>query len=545
MKIIDSWLERKLSGMGYTKARRPKASITSVFAGESPLFTDVFDAYGVDDRQTEQERLAVTSSWFYSDVRVIVNEASEATVGIHEIKGEETTEIVNHEFERIMRRPNPHWSNTLLMQYTFWWWLLRGEAYWLKVFDRTGTLAQIWPLPASRMRPVPDKRKYIRGYHYTPTNRADEQGVTFLPQQIVFFRFPNVFDYHRGLSPLSAAMRAIQTDIKAADWNLEAYTKEMTLRLLISLRAELSQPTYEAAKAEIIEQLIEKQMRYMVARAGDVDVTPFSLSPKDAEYLGSREMSRTEIDRILGFPEGYWTARANKSNADAAKAALIDSVIWPLLTLTAADITGQIIIPEYGEQYVAKFDDIRLKDQRLELAQHNVEWKVSTFDEAREDLDKESYGGPMADIIGPLPVPLATNPQFVLALKAGDGEGKEEKSPQAPAQLPAPKQGTPSQEEAPPEEEIPEEEESPPEQKAIRADLRRWRGIALRRLRAGEDPSSYDFESEVIPPATMATIKALLIAAADEEAIKVAFGDEKEEMADATFFRGGQWKGYP
>jgi len=533
-KWLDAAIERKLSEMGYVKARQRKIDVSTVFAGESPLFSGKFDAYAEGGKQAEQERLAVTSSWVFSNVRVIVNEASQAAVGVHEIKGEETAEVVDHEFERIMRRPNPHWSGALLKQYTFWWWLLRGEAYWLKVFDRTGALVQIWPLPASRMCPIPDKRKYISGYRYTPTNQTSERGVTFLPQQIVFFRFPNPFDYHRGLSPLSAYIRAMQTDIKAAEWNLDAFKKEMTLRLLISLRAELSQPTYEAAKAEIVDQLIEKQMRYMVARAGDVDVTPFSLTPKEAEYLGSREMSRNEIDRVFGFPEGYWSARANRSNSEAAKAALIDSVIWPLLTLMAADLTSQLIIPEYGEQFIAKFEDIRIVDRRLQMAERRVQWQVSAFDEARGDLNLEPYDGPMADIIGPLPVPLATNPQFVLALKASGGDGaKPQEKPPTP-QLPPPKL---QEEEVPAEEQVPEEEESPQERKAIRADLRRWRGIALRRLRNGEEPGGYEFESEVIPLATMAAIKALLMTAADEEAVEAAFKYNPAQPRDS----GGRW----
>jgi len=547
-KWFDRFLERNLERLGYTKARRRGGSISAVYAGETPLGTAELITSTEDARQIQNEKLAVTSSWVFSDVRVVATESSQAKMGVHEVKGEETTEIVDHEFERLMRQPNPHWSGMLLKQYTFWWWLLRGEAYWLKIFDRTGSLRQIWPLPSSRMRPIPDKRKYISGYRYTPGNNS-ERGVTFLPQQIVFFRFPNPFDYHRGLSPVSAYLRPLLTDTKAADWNLDTFDKEMTLKTLISLRADLAQSTYEKAKTELLEQLIQKQMRYLIARAGDVQIERFSLTPKEAEYLSSRGMSRDEIDRVFGFPEGYWSARANRANAEAAKAALIDSVIWPLLQLMAADVTTQLIVPEYGGQYIVKFDDIRIIDQRLQMAKHNVEWKVSTFDEARDDLDQEPYDGPMADIIGPLPVPLATNPQFVLALQQGDDESKEEVSSRTPAQLPPPKQGAQPQEEEMQEGQVPEMEESPQEKKAIRADLRRWRGIALRRLRAGESPAGYDFESDVIPAVLVVTIKAALSDASDEEAVKAAFeysdsSGKEVKPADATFFRGSQWEGY-
>ena len=114
---FDRIVDRYLSGHGYTKARRSGANIGVVYAGETPLGASELITSTEDARQIQSERLAVTSSWVFSDVRVVSTEGSQAKMGVHEIKGEGTEEIVDHEFERLMRQPNPHWSGMLLKQY--------------------------------------------------------------------------------------------------------------------------------------------------------------------------------------------------------------------------------------------------------------------------------------------------------------------------------------------------------------------------------------------------------------------------------------------
>ena len=496
-KWFDNWFStqiNRLSDSGLIKAGPSAPSFGSV--SSIPGLTPDTPAVQDLSKMSAYERLAVTCSWVYSDIRVIANEVGKVKFGVHTIDGEATKPVDNHEFERMMRRPNPLMSGTFLKQYTAWWWLLRGEAYWLKVFDRAGALVQIYPIPSDRMEPLGDGRQGIRAYRYMP--QLTGSPIEFLPEQIIFFRFPNPFNYIRGMSPLSAYLSAMLLDIKASLWNQTTYDKDVTLRTLIGLRPELSKPQYNKAKAEILEQLVDRQMRFMIARTGEVDVNQLSLSPRDAEYLSSRQMSRDEIDRVFGFPEGYWSMLANRANAEQAKASLIDSTIWPLVVFMAEEITAQCVVPEYGEEYVVVPEDIRIQDRRLRLAERNVHWRASTFDEARADLKLEPYDGPLNEIIGPLPYSLATNPQFVLALS--EREQQQEQGEGAEG----------------------EEQPTPEETKAMRAELRTWRGIELRRHRAGKR-GSYDFESYVLPNHLTAAIRVALQDTTDEEYVKSLF----------------------
>jgi len=485
-------IPQALERMGYVKARQP---IEALFAGESTPggATQTISQWPPPE---SRERVAITSSWVYSDIRVIANEASQADFQVLVRQGEELVEEADHPFERLMRQPNPHMGKSFLMQYTLWWLLLRGEAYLWTVPDNSGELSELWPIPASRMRPIPDPRAFIKGYLYQP--KSGRRPTIIPPEQVCFLRLPNPFDFHRGLSPLSAYQSALLTDQAAAQWNYETFAHEVTLRTLISLAEQLSKPSYEKIKQEILDELEVKRRRFMVARAGTVDVKSLGIAHKDLEFLAGRGFNRDEIDRAFGIPAGFWAKNATQANAQEAKATLIEQAVWPLLVLVAEGISAQTLCRYYGEDLVGQFKDIRVRDRAMLVTERTQYWKVASLNEARGDLDRKKYEGPLADTIGELPVPLATDPQFVMAM-AGITPAP------IPGPSPAPMMGL----------------ESP--SGTSQKDLRRWRGIALRRFRNGENPAGYDFESDSIPPGIHKTIVDALQRATTEEEVKAAF----------------------
>jgi len=484
MPFYDNWLTGTLNRLGYHKAQNNP--LPPVFAGEGPVGEQVhWEGYN----QQQIERLAVTSSWVYSDIRTIANEVGNTKLGVYAREGEEEAEVVDHDFEQIMSRPNRAMSGVWLKQYTIWWLLLHGEAYWLKAFDNTGALAEIWPIPAGRMKPIPDAKEYIRGYAYTP--KHGRTPIVFEPEQVVFFRLPNPFEYHRGLSPLSAYRMALETDIAAARWNRDTFTNDVTLRTLITLPSEMSRPDYDRARREILDELVEKQRRFMIARGGDVTVTPMSITHKDLEFLKGREFTREEIDRVFGVPAGFWAKEATRANSEAAKATLIEQAVWPLCTLMQDEITAQILIPDYTDNLRGRFDDIRITDRGIILEERKVNWQVMTVDEARGELGKDPLGdetlvGMMGKLGTELPMPI------MAATKSANGA-------------------------------------------ELKADLKRWESVSRRQLKRGE-PALYDFESEYIPGEMHASILTQLEAASTDEEVKAVF---------AAGFRSTDWEGYP
>ena len=444
-RVVDNTLQR----LGYVK-RVQYLGAETVFGGEAPPRPELdFDSY----TDEQKERLALTLSWVFSDINLIAGKCAGVALGIYEQDGEKLTAVVDHPFERIMQRPFRFWPRSLLMRYTFMWWLLRGEAYWWKILDGAGELMQVLPIPAGRMWPIPDDKEYIAGFYYKPKHGKPK--IRIPNEQVVFFRFPNPFDFHRGLSPRTGYQWPLETDIAAARWNRDTFVKEATLRTLIGLPAELDPKVYKQAKDEILRELVEEKRRYMVARSGQVDVKTLGLSHKELEFLGGREFSREEIDRVFGIPAGYWAKEATRANSEAAEAKLISNTVWPLLGLAHDAITEQVVIPHYGDQYRARYEDIRPRDRKLLVMERREYWKVYKVDEARADLGMEPLED---DELGGTLVPL------VAAM------GRAPVMPPAPAEVKAAGEGIRNWGLG---------------IKALREELRKWRSVARRMEQGG------------------------------------------------------------
>jgi len=508
---VRQWIDRQIAGMGYAKAddRGSSVSVSTILRGEAPRFGPLDVPTMDDEAQQRTERRAVTSPWAFSDAQLITREFSRADFYVEEQGSDgKWARVEGHEYETLQSRPNPDsrfMDRSFVLQYTAWWLLVRGEAYWWQVEDNAGGLMQLLPIPASRMRPIPDPTKYIAGFLYTPRHGQKPEPIPV--EKTCYFRTPNIFDYHRGLSALSAAKLELETDHSAATWNRDTFIKEASLRLLLGLPKEMGRRDYETRKTELEELLAEKGLRYIISRAGDLTATVLDSTHKDLEYMEGRIQNREAIDRVFGVPAGFWAKEASRANTEAARATLIEFTVYPMHVATAEAITSQIIIPRWGDGLRGKFEDIRPRDRKLLVVERRQYWQVKTVDEARKDLGLVELDDAL---LGNTLVPLATKPA-----QAGSG-------------LPFMSMPTKAEQD-----------------RSCREDLRRWQSVALRRLGKGEQPGGYDFVSEHIPADAAANVRALLVDASTSEEVKAIFAATFQDTETGHDHRRLDWASYP
>lgn len=506
MNAMERWFDRRIKNLGYIKAAQ--VPITMLHSGETTAGSEASSRYSTwTDEQIE--RLAITSAWVYSDIQVIGNQVSQGTFGVYQKEGEGKTAIESHPLELILEgRPNAHMSQSYIWRYTAMWLLLRGEAYWWLVSDSSGELQEIYPIPASHMQPIPDKKKYIKTYAYSPI--SGQPPVEIPAEQVCFFRLPNPFEYRRGLSPISAYRLILEGDMEAAKLMRNMFEKGLSLRALISLKEGMAPNEFEVAKQDIITSQKEGD-QYLITRGGDLDVKSLTLTQKDAEFLASRQFNRDEIDRVYGVPEGFWSVKANRANSEQAFATLNNLTIWPLMNLLSEEITSQVLHRYYSPDLVGNFDDIRSKDRVLELKETDSQRAVMTWNEAREGEGLEPVDN------GDIP--------FV-ALKDLALEWTRQNdifdTPEPPPQL-AP---FTSSEPEPESGELPDDEDD--ETKA----LTDWQQLAIYRLKNRPTPTSVYLDDN-IPEADSYRIAAILGHCHTEAAIKAVFEHQDEYTVKA------------
>src|SRR3990167_7673566 len=527
---VNTWKAHQLD-----KEDRELVSMFLSNVSEGDPFTKMAD--------DQKRRIAVTVSWIYSDIRLFANTFASANGEVKQIEGEQLNSVKNHPFELLLRNPNDKMDLSFLWIYTIKWMQLKGNAYWY-LAPRAGNekdIAEVWPIPADRVKPIPDKEKMISGYQYTT---LAGQAKVIRPEYVVHFQFPNPFTLLDGEVPLNAALLAMETEIGTGKFQRDTYVSGRGMpRSIISLPEETGERDFVALSAQIRHDFEEEQ-KVIITRAGDVKATTLGLTQKEMELIGQRSFTRDELDVVfLGYE---LHGKQTESELKQRYRMFQDTVIHPTHKLVAGQITVQALRRFYGDDLVYEFEDIRTQDRALNVQERNVYWRVKKLNEARQDLLLPPYDD---DEIGNLIIPLATDPAFVSALKGlsvtglgpGDKGGNEPKSPR---RLPSPNAAM-SESDAPvnqlsdaakdiPQLPAPELPQAAVDE-GIRTELNRWRRVAMKELSAGRNPGLYSFQSVVVPrPLYHAIRGGLLECDKSEAAIKSVF--ENTKLSDT---RGG------
>jgi HK97 family phage portal protein len=505
--------------------------------------TDAFSKWNDD----ELRRIAANTSWIYACAMMIGQEFSGAPLEVKQRQGENLSSVVNHPLELLLRKPNPYCDLNFIWRYTMWWMQLRGNAFWFLAPEAGNpkNIAEIWPVPADKITPIPDKQNVISGYAYKLNSG---QVKVIKPQYIVHFMYPNPFSLIDGMSPLSAAALALETEQGTSSFQRDTYVSGRGVpHTIISLSEDMGDRDFIAISSQIREDF-EKERKVIVARSGDIKATQVGLSQKDMDLIGQREFTRDELDVIfLGIP----MHGAKGDELRAAHKFFIDNTIHPLHLMIAGQLNVRLVQPYYGDQFVAEFEDVRAQDRALNVQEFNVYSRVYKLDEARALLKLPKYENPDFPGMGDMLVALAGDPQFMMAKYGLEMENL--RPDEAGGAKPTRKKPTPNA--AMNESDAPVNQlsdaakqieapklvvespqlflEAPREQinaalAGQDAELTRYKKVALKAVKSGKNAGLHNFSTDVLSPEVFWQLKGELLSAKSEDAVKTVFESTKE-----------------
>jgi len=458
-------------------------------------------------------RRAIQNSWIYQAVGFKAGSIASSRLYVAQDTGKvegDATPIKAHPLMEIMRKPNPLMGRGYLWRYTHWWLDLAGNSYWFLAPDADGNLAEIWPLPANIVNPMPgDNNQMIAYYEYTPNG----QYYRISPEYVCHFRYPNPLDYFRGLSPLVAAMLPADADSAMAAWNGAFFGADNVMPSAVvnlssgSPETPIDPQDVEAVKEQLETEFAAGKRRTVVTGAFGMAVQLLGWNARDMDFLAGRTFSKDEIFGDLGLPPGMLDKNATEANATVMANAYKENTLWPLLCDIYADtITAQVLVPWYADDQVAAFEDIR----PVNKAQLLQEATASAQDMTRKERRGRYWNlEPLGDerdneIPGAQPTygaqPAAPDAPFI---GAPDGPYK--------AGLSNPLAGLPPAARSLPAEAL--------------ADLRRWRRLALKALGTGKAPADIDFRSPHLPAPLRADLREALADAAAADQVRAVFDE--------------------
>lgn len=351
----------------------------------------------------EQTRLYTQLSWIQTAISMIAQTAITSRLAVKKAKkvDDKEQDIDNHPFEELLQRPNPWSSRSEFIAATVSFYALSGNAYWwLNRKNEKAPPDELWVIPSAQIRPVPDKSLGIKGYIYDP---GDGKEMALETWEIVHFKRFNPNNPYIGMSVIEALKTVSLGDIAMQKWNTNLFDKDNAkVPGALAFGDPIDDGSWAKIKADINFNHGGTKRSMMMLRnvgKGGVQWINMAFSQKDMDFLAGRLSNRNEIYSALGPGlASILDTNATEANAIAGKQTFIEFGVWPHLVNIQEKITNDLL-PIYGEGLRAEFDDIRVTDRTLALAEQTAFAQVHTIDEIRQ----EQYGDkPIGDARGTL-----------------------------------------------------------------------------------------------------------------------------------------------
>lgn len=404
-----------------------------------------------------------------ASVRWIERTYPEARLMVQKFNGKDWVEIPNHPLVRLINRPNPYYSGSLMIGATIPDFLM-GDGFWIKLRNPNTTIGQLWWAPSWTMTPVSESNTtYIDYYEYNPNGTKQR----FAFDDVVHFRYGlDPQNPRRGRGPLKDVLSEIYTDDEATRYTA-ALLRNMGIPGLIISPGKgtggklitIDEKEANALKADVVAKTTGNQRGQPIVMSANMEVTKLAFDPGQLNLRDVHKLPEERVTAIIGVPAivvgmGAGLDRSTFANMAEAKESAYESCLIPLQRLSADELTVQLL-PDFEtdlENFRVAYDysEVRVLQPDMDalFTRANGAWGsgLGMLDEAREivglpPLPKKqgqvffipSSGTitPADELIPPEPDPALPAAPTVQVLPSGeDGAGNGGVLPPDPSQVP-------------------------------------------------------------------------------------------------------------
>lgn len=519
------WIENLLARWGYAPATKAD-QVTN--AAHLLAYADV-EKFSLPDPSLyrNQADLYRRLSWVAIAIDIVARTCASQALSVVRDLGEETEEQDNHPFERLLKKPNPLTSRREFLESTIAYYKLTGNAYWwLNRTSENVPPSELWLIPSYMIQPQPDGKLYLKGYLYDP---GDGQQIALETWEITHFKTFNPMSQFVGLGAIEQIAMISAGDLEMQRWNVNLFG-ENNARLpgILAFSDPIPDPQWTQLQKEARDKANKREhMMLRGAGKGGVQWLQAAMSQREMEFLKGREFTRDEIfSHLAPGLASMLAVNATEANSKTGKATLAEYAIWPILTAVAETISNDVL-PAYGDDLLAEFEDPRVTDRVLDLQEEASYSRVHTINEIR----KEKYNDdPLPDPRGELlPAQVGQSAVIEPGVEDNAGDGEQQPNTQRPAENQQPEVET-----------APEVDEIPAKATGMSVtalrELRLWQEKAIKHQAKGWG-LDFEFVTEALPRTTAGRIADALKACQSEDDILMLFagytndGDSGDPLA--------------
>jgi HK97 family phage portal protein len=272
-------------------------------------------------------------------------------------------QIDDHDMLRLLERPNVFYSGSILWMATVADFMVNGDAYWLKEWNRAGTRpVRLWFTPSWMIVPQGSESNpnvFIDHYRYT----VDGQPFDLDPSDVVHFRFGLDPDNPRkGFSPLKSVLKEVYTDDEAARFTASLLRNMGIPGLIVSPDTDspITQPEAEATKQYMKDKFGGDRRGEPMVMTGRTKVEQFGFSPDQMLLRDLRKVPEERVTAVLGIPAsvaglGAGLDRNTFTNYGEARSAAYEQGIIPMQKIMGEDVRFQLLTDFEKDVHPLKF----------------------------------------------------------------------------------------------------------------------------------------------------------------------------------------------
>lgn len=259
--------------------------------------------------------------------------------------------VKHHRILELLKKPNPSYGGAEFFENIYSYKMLSGNAYILAVKSNYGEVKELYFLRPDRVEVVPGKNTLPAGYIYKVGDVKRYYPVDSVTGQSDILHLKNFhpLDDWYGLSALESAGRSIDLHNQAVEWNhslLKNGARPCGAFIMPNIDTYLTEDQFER---------LSLQMRKLYTGSGSagkpllleggLEWKEMSMSPKDMDYMESKNSSARDIALSLGVPPQLLAIKGDNtySNMQEARLAFWEETILPLLDHTIDSLNNWLV----------------------------------------------------------------------------------------------------------------------------------------------------------------------------------------------------------
>lgn len=309
----------------------------------------------------------------------------------------EIEQVLDHPVIQLLRDANGMMEGRQLFELLALYLDFTGRAYWHCPKDVTGTVSDIYPLPAQHVIPVWNKEQgMLSHYEY----RAGKVQKRFEVDEVLAFNNPDMIDpFAGGVAPAGAAWESIQILRQDLSNTLATYANKGRRDVMITPNSPDGMIGQDQAKR------LEYEVNTRYGRFGrggawvpmfPLDVKDLTIPPKELESMARYLASKEDVANAFGVPISLLkTDGVNRANAEAGHYQHAKLAVLPRIRRIESRLNQQFI-PNFDDRLFIAFDNPVPADEEKDVRVRGEKLKASTLtiNEARQQdgLPPVEYG---------------------------------------------------------------------------------------------------------------------------------------------------------